>query len=53
MVTFTLHTDDLAFYDRKMTRVTEPGRFHLWIGGSSEANLWGEFDVVASHTDIG
>jgi beta-glucosidase len=53
VVSFTLHTDDLAFYDRKMELVTEPGRFHLWIGGSSEAHLWGEFDVVASHTDIG
>jgi beta-glucosidase len=52
-VSFTLHTDELAFYDRKMALVTEPGRFHLWIGGSSEADLWGEFDVVASHTDTG
>ncbi|MFT5711008.1 MAG: beta-glucosidase [Halioglobus sp.] len=45
-VQFTLHTDQLAFYNRKMEKVTEPGKFHVWIGGSSEAELWGEFDVA-------
>ena len=45
-VRFTLHTDQLAFYNRKMQQVTEPGRFHVWIGGSSEASLWSEFDIA-------
>jgi beta-glucosidase len=45
-VRFTLHTDQLAFYNRKMEQVTEPGRFHVWIGGSSEASLWSEFDIA-------
>ncbi len=45
-VSFDLHTDDLAFYNRKMQRITEPGTFHVWIGGSSEADLWAEFVVV-------
>lgn len=30
-VEFAIHTDALAFYDRAMQYVTEPGRFHLWI----------------------
>jgi len=45
-VTFTLTTDDLAFYDRHNRRVTEPGIFHLWVGGSSEADLKAEFEIV-------
>ncbi|MCP4299521.1 MAG: glycosyl hydrolase, partial [Gammaproteobacteria bacterium] len=38
-VDFILHTDDLAFYGRNMRLVTEPGEFHVWIGGSSETEL--------------
>ena len=45
-VEFELHTDDLAFYGRRNELVTEPGDLHLWIGGSSDARLRGEFTVV-------
>ncbi len=45
-VSFTLAPDDLAFYDRKMQRIVESGQFHVWIGGSSEADLWGEFELL-------
>ena len=45
-VEFVLHTDDLAFYGRDMQFSTEPGRFHFWIGGSSNAELCGEFQIV-------
>lgn len=45
-VSFTLHTDDLAFHNRDMELVTEPGRFHAWIGGDSDAELRTEFDVT-------
>ena len=45
-VEFTLHTDDLAFYNRKMDLVTEPGSFHVWIGGNSDAELWGQFEIL-------
>jgi beta-glucosidase len=45
-VDFTLHTDELAFYNRKMERVTEPGVFHVWIGGNSDTDLRSEFEVV-------
>jgi beta-glucosidase len=44
-VTFTIHTNDLAFYDRNMLLTTEPGKFNVWIGGSSEAELKGEFEI--------
>ncbi|MBT8092740.1 MAG: glycoside hydrolase family 3 C-terminal domain-containing protein [Gammaproteobacteria bacterium] len=44
-VEFDLHTDDLAFYGRKMQLMTEPGEFHAWIGGSSETELRTEFRI--------
>ncbi|MFK7828849.1 MAG: beta-glucosidase BglX [Congregibacter sp.] len=45
-ITFTLTTDDLAFYGRDMQHRAEPGWFHVWIGGSSDAPLWAEFEVI-------
>jgi beta-glucosidase len=44
-ICFTLHTSDLAFFNRNNELVTEPGKFHVWIGGSSDAHLWAEFEV--------
>jgi beta-glucosidase len=44
-ISFHLSCDDLAFYNRDMQRVTEPGQFHVWIGGSSDAPLWSEFEI--------
>ncbi|MFT6286651.1 MAG: beta-glucosidase [Alcanivorax sp.] len=44
-IVFSLHTDDLAFYNRKMERVVEAGQFHVWVGGSSSAELWSEFEL--------
>jgi len=49
-VTFELHTDDLAFHGRDMRLASEPGLFHAWIGGSSEASLRTEFEVVSPAT---
>jgi beta-glucosidase len=43
LVRFTLAADDLAFYGRAMRRMTEPGVFHVWIGGSSTTELRSEF----------
>ena len=34
-VTLTLSADQLAFYDRDMKRVVEPGAFDVMVGGSS------------------
>jgi beta-glucosidase len=45
-VQFTLSADDLAFTGRSMRRVVEPGRFHLWVGGSSEHGLHHEFTLL-------
>lgn len=45
-VQFEIHTDDLAFHNGDMQFVTEPGRFHAWIGGSSEAGLRVEFTIT-------
>jgi beta-glucosidase len=45
-VHFRLHTQELAFFNRDMQCVTEPGRFHTWIGGSSDAELRGEFEIM-------
>lgn len=45
-VAFTLGADDLAFVGRQMQRVTEPGRFHAWIGGSAAADLRIDFTLV-------
>jgi beta-glucosidase len=45
-VEFMIGPDDLAFYDREMQLTTEPGEFHVWIGGSSEAGLRAGFALV-------
>jgi len=45
-VRFTLKTEDLAFHNRKMEFVTEPGWFHVWIGPNSAEGLRGEFEIV-------
>ena len=46
-VEFELPTEALAFYNPRMQRVVEPGGFHVWVGSSSEPELWGEFELVA------
>jgi beta-glucosidase len=51
VVEFVVHTDELAFYDRHMRRVTEPGKFHVWIGGDSDTQLRADFRVVDILTD--
>jgi beta-glucosidase len=51
-VEFALHSDDLAFHGRDNRRVCEPGAFHLWVGGSSEAELGGAFRLVDRRTGV-
>lgn len=43
---FKLHTSDLAFHDQNMELVTEPGKFNVWVGGSSEAELMESFEII-------
>ena len=50
-VHFTLSTEALSFYGRKMTLLTEPGEFHAWIGGSSTAELRTEFRIADPYPD--
>jgi beta-glucosidase len=45
-VKFDIHTDDLAFYDRKMEYRAESGMFHVWIGGSSDTEMRAEFEIL-------
>ncbi len=46
-ITFRLSVDQLAFYDRHMRFVVEPGTFKVMIGSSSEdIRLSGRFEVV-------
>lgn len=46
-VEFSLHADDLAFFGRNNRLMVEPGCFHLWVGGSSDTDLRGEFTLVS------
>ena len=50
-LSFELHTDDLSFHGRDMHRRTEPGRFHLWVGGSSGAQLSAEFEITSHRSE--
>ncbi|MDD9894531.1 MAG: fibronectin type III-like domain-contianing protein, partial [Gammaproteobacteria bacterium] len=45
-VSFEIHSDDLAFYDRNQKLIVEPGEFRVWIGGSSYAELETGFRVI-------
>ena len=44
-VSFTISTDDLAFHNHEMKLVTEPGEFRVGIGGNSDVELSGKFEV--------
>jgi beta-glucosidase len=46
-VTFRLHSDDLAFFGRDNKPIVEPGEFHVWVGGDSEAGLRAAFRLLA------
>lgn len=45
-ITFRLHSDDLAFYDRSSEPAAEAGHFHAWIGGNADASLQTEFELL-------
>jgi len=44
-LTFTLSTNDLAFYNERNQQVTEPGKFHVWVAPDSTRGVEGEFTV--------
>jgi beta-glucosidase len=45
-VAFSIAARDLGFYGRDNTFNVEAGRFHVWLGGDSNAALMGEFEIV-------
>lgn len=52
-VTFTVSTDLLAFHDRHMRFIVEPGTFRVMVGGSSEdIRLSGAFEVVGGVREV-
>lgn len=44
-IQFELKSQDLAFHNRQMKKVTEPGQFQVWIGGNSNAELTAFFEL--------
>lgn len=44
-VEFRLPGEALGFHNSRMEYVVEPGRFHLWVGGSSHAGLMSPFSI--------
>ncbi len=44
---FELPANALAFYGRNQELQIEPGEFHVWVGGSSEAELQSSFRLVS------
>lgn len=44
-ITFTLHTDELAFHNQDMKRVTEPGLFNVWVGPNAAEGLQASFTI--------
>lgn len=52
-VIFTLSTEQLAFYDRDMNLILEPGKFNVMVGSSSvDIRLKGEFTVKGEKKEI-
>ncbi len=45
-VVFDLSSNVLGFHNSDMKYTVEPGKFRLWVGGSSQSGLMSEFDVV-------
>ena len=46
-VEFALTPKELGLYDQRMKFVVEPGKFRVYVGGSSVGGLEGEFEVRA------
>jgi len=45
-VLFELSTEDLGFHNSAMRYVVEPGKFNLWVGGNSQAELSADFQII-------
>ena len=45
-ITFDIAEEDLKFYNSQLDFVSEPGKFEIFIGGNSNANLSTSFELV-------
>jgi beta-glucosidase len=45
LVHFDLSSKILGFHNSSMQYIVEPGKFHLWVGGDSQANLMAKFTI--------
>ncbi|SCX86673.1 beta-glucosidase BglX [Flavobacterium caeni] len=45
-VAFELSAADLSYYDNDMNNIVEPGQFTVFVGGSSQAELQQNFELV-------
>jgi beta-glucosidase len=45
-VVFSITPEKLAFYNREMKRVVDPGRFQIMVGGSSSDLINAELEVI-------
>jgi len=45
VVDFVLSSDSLAFHNVDMKRVTEPGRYRVWVSGDSATGQPAEFEI--------
>lgn len=53
-IKFNLSTEQLAFYDKDMNLIVEPGTFEVMVGSSSEdIRLKGKFEVVGNIKKVG
>lgn len=46
VLSFSITTSDLMFYDSKMNFTTEPGQFKVFVGGNSEDLIEGNFELL-------
>ena len=46
VVSFRIHTEELAFFGADMQRRVEPGHFRVWIGPDSNADLSTDIELV-------
>lgn len=45
-IDFEISAHNFGFYGRDNKFVIEEGRFHLWVGGDSNASLFAEFEII-------
>ena len=45
VVEFVLSADQLGFYNEEEEFLIEPGKFQLWVGGDSRADLTARFQL--------